>query len=132
MNLVKMRTGRDCFSCCVATILGMHYEDVPQFFDYQSADPLPGWDQFDHWLAARGMWPHLERIYNTVPLEQHDFKGAHILLGMAVGRIDADESHAVVCLGGRQFDPREGGKGVRYFETGYMTAVIICHGDVNA
>lgn len=133
MILVKMRTERDCFSCCVATILGYRYEDVPVFFDYEDKDPYIGWTAFGKWLEGRSMWPLLKIIHRTRLLEPENIlEGAHILLGTAVGRIDADESHAVVCVLGAQYDPRVGGKGVGPFADGTMTAVIICHGDVNA
>lgn len=33
MQKVYMRHNNDCYTCCLATVLGLEYESVPRFFD---------------------------------------------------------------------------------------------------
>lgn len=50
-NSVKQTTPTNCFRACVATVLGLPINEVPQGCDGATWD----WDAFQDWLATRGM-----------------------------------------------------------------------------
>lgn len=49
-NPVKQTTPTNCFQACVATILGLPIDEVPEACDGAKWD----WDKFQDWLAGRG------------------------------------------------------------------------------
>lgn len=50
-NAVMQTTPTNCFRACVATVLNLPIEEVPEECDGAKWD----WNVFQHWLAARGM-----------------------------------------------------------------------------
>ncbi len=50
--------GGNCFSACVASILGIALDDVPYFMgDFEEADKAAWFDRFADWLKPHGLWP---------------------------------------------------------------------------
>lgn len=129
MIKVFMRTNRDCFRCCVATILELEYEQVPDFFDYEDEDPSIGFVAAKAWLHARGMWLLCINIAGHSTTSHDHFRGPYIWLGTPRGRVDDEVAHAVVMdRGALVHDPRVGGKGVTVLEDGLNVAMFICQG----
>ena len=50
-NAVKQTTPTNCFRACVATLLNLPIDDVPECCDGKSWD----WDAFQDWLGDRGL-----------------------------------------------------------------------------
>lgn len=50
-NGVRQTTPTNCFRACVATVLGLGIEEVPEACDGETWD----WDAFQYWLGGRGM-----------------------------------------------------------------------------
>lgn len=50
-NAVTQTRPTNCFQACVATVLGIPLDDVPEACDGSKWD----WDAFQDWLALRGM-----------------------------------------------------------------------------
>ena len=50
-NAVKQTTPTNCFRACVATVLNIPIEEVPEACDGAKWD----WDKFQDWLADRGL-----------------------------------------------------------------------------
>lgn len=51
LNLVRQTTPTNCYRACVAMVLDLEIEDVPEACDGAKWD----WDAFQDWLASRGM-----------------------------------------------------------------------------
>ncbi len=47
----------DCFTCCIATILGLKYEDVPTWVAdaYDRKKPHEAWDDILEWLRRQNL-----------------------------------------------------------------------------
>lgn len=52
MEVIEQRTDRDCERCCYAMVLGLRYEDVPDFYAIYKQTRR---DERDKWLAERGL-----------------------------------------------------------------------------
>lgn len=52
MTPIDQRTKDDCERCCYAMVLGVPYEDVPDFFTIYKTTRR---DERDEWLAKRGL-----------------------------------------------------------------------------
>jgi hypothetical protein len=51
LNKIDQRTETDCLRCCIAMVLDLEYEGVPDFV----ADNGPFWPtDFEHWARCRG------------------------------------------------------------------------------
>lgn len=97
----------DCFKCCLASVLELPYEDVPNFFAYPGEDPWPGWDACIEWLDQRGLFLFYQSLRADAldsMLVRRWLNGHHLMFGRAKGL--PDSSHCVVALRGREvFNP---------------------------
>lgn len=98
----------DCFKCCVASILELPYEEVPNFFAYPGDDPWKGLADFQDWLSPRGLFylhVHVSSEWlNRREDMRHILNGYHLLFGRARGL--PESSHCVVGFRGVEtFNP---------------------------
>lgn len=113
MTPVDQRTETDCLRACIASILSLSYEEVPDF--------EPGQDQsarLDAWLAERSMYRAVLSAWSWgswVP------GGYHIMAGPAVG---GALCHAVVGYRGEMVhDPHPSRLGLAEVET--WTLIVV-------
>lgn len=56
MERIFMKHRNDCYTCCLAMILGLQYEEVPRFIDDADNGIGEGFNkEVDKFLASRGM-----------------------------------------------------------------------------
>jgi len=102
----------DCWRCCIATILGLRAEDVPNFVEEEN-----WWDAATAWLAERGK--------SMVYVSAHPDEGWAQCVGgalfIASGKSPrGDFKHAVVWgAGGVVHDPHPSGDGLVGNPTSY-------------
>jgi len=78
-----------CFAACVASILGMHFEDVPNF----CAMPPDWWNRFQIWLCQRGLFAvEIKLIEHSISQLPH---GIPVILS---GKSPRGLLHSVVAL----------------------------------
>lgn len=106
MARVVMRTDGDCFRCCVATVLGLAYEDVPSFNEPEE----------DQWIKNLSMWCLYRGIRMLLFLPHEGTIWAHFHshgLWIAGGPGPRGIPHAVVYDGPTMcHDPHESGEGL--------------------
>ena len=85
--------GGNCFSACVASLLGLDLAAVPYFMD----DEDKWWDFFSSWLRPHGMWAVCFELKRDgwVP------EGLHILSGTSPRAEKPEDKHSVVADGRR-------------------------------
>lgn len=109
---VFMRHKNDCYTACLATVLGLEYEQVPRFFDDEDV-MLGDWQEMvAAFLNSRG-YQVVELIVN--PNLLRDLKGLYIAAGPSYTpeRRAKGEFHAVVYKDGALWhDPKPNPIGV--------------------
>lgn len=104
MNRIDQRTSSDCLRCCIAMVLGLDYEDVP---DFVAMRPMWTWAMTE-WARRQGYWSL--RVQSTsdgemLPslLGEAEIDGP---LWIASGPAARGHNHAVVMRGSvLEFDP---------------------------
>lgn len=83
--------GGNCFSACIATLLGLPLADVPYFME-----PEDWWDGFLEWLRPRGLYAL------CFPLKDQGWRppGYHVLSGRSPRRPDDPNAHHSVVARG--------------------------------
>jgi hypothetical protein len=116
---IDQRTGMDCMLCCVAMVLGLPYEAVPDFMVYSE----------DEWLGALADWS-ISRGYYMI-----DIKGDSVAVDVthggpfwiASGPAPRGFNHSVVMLGREVWhDPHKSRAGLFTIEA--ATIFIPTHG----
>ena len=109
--------GGNCFSACVAMLLGLELADVPYFMgDFDDGDLW--WDRFREWLRPRGFWP----LNLRCPPGGWTPEGAYVLSG---GSPRGDFDHSVVAVAGSIFhDPHPSRDGLVRSE-GWQATLLI-------
>jgi hypothetical protein len=86
--------GGNCFSACVASLLEVPLEDVPQFMGDTLDDDSTWYERFREWLAPRSLYPLCLKLGSEwVP------PGFHILSGRSPRHATA--LHSVIALDAR-------------------------------
>lgn len=114
MNKV-MQTRTDekgnCFSACLATMLGLQIEDVPNFFDLSDGDDDLWWASVREWLKPRNLG------LLTINANQellYKFPGAYLIVA---GKSIRDRYHAVIYKNGEMVhDPHPSNAGLETIE----------------
>lgn len=98
----SMKHGNDCFTCCLATVLGLEYEEVPRFFN-DNDEPVGEW----YVVVSEFLSEHkLQMIEATMPPESIALmKGLSIASGPSPTPEYRDKGvfHAVVYKDGKLF-----------------------------
>lgn len=58
VEMIDQRTDSDCFRCSLANILGLAYEEVPDFYGDEirrNGSPNVAWHNLQTWLSQRGL-----------------------------------------------------------------------------
>lgn len=123
MTKVDQQTASDCMRCCIAMVLGLSYDDVPDFLkDHPPNDPRPNRDwlkQMVSWAFARGY--HVLRLNCMMggELLAEPFVGGPAWI--ASGPASRGRNHAVVYVGSEPWhDPHESRDGLRETTTATM------------
>ncbi len=112
--------GGNCFSACVATILGLELADVPYFMgDFEESDKAAWLERFRHWLAPHGYWPINFRMMDWSPPPE----AVYIL---SAGSPRGDWDHSVVAAGDRVVlhDPHPSRSGLVRLEKAEATLLV--------
>lgn len=109
----------DCWTCCLATILQLPYEDVPNEMDHwkPGMTPMQSWRPYmlevHDWLANRGLM--LVEVHGQVLRYSGPQKMFNRFASIAAGPSPRNPKvlHAVVCLGNQlAFDPHPSDAGL--------------------
>lgn len=112
--------GGNCFSACVATILGITLEDVPYFMgDFEEEDKAAWFERFRLWLKPHGYWPINFKLDDWEPPPD----AVYIL---SAGSPRGDWDHSVVAKGGKNIvhDPHPSRAGLVRLENAEATFLI--------
>lgn len=125
LERVDQRTETDCLRCCLATVLGLPYEDVPDF-----VNEYPGqWaDEMSRWLAARGL--SMVRVQATGDGELlHSIYAGPSSFWIASGQSERGRNHAVVYRGAEPYHDPHASRA--YLETITAATVIAMENAAN-
>ena len=96
----------NCMSACLAMVLGLEIEQVPNFFDLAGRDSEKWWQEIRMWLRPRGY----DFVLISASASWITGIGGALIVG---GQTDRGTSHAVVYLDGKLFhDPHPDGTGL--------------------
>lgn len=110
--------GGNCFSACVASLLGLNIEDVPYFMGWTEEEGKDWYERFAKWLALRGFYP----INLRARAEEWAPQGFYIL---NAGSPRGDFSHSVVARGKEiVHDPHPSRSGLVRLETSEVTLIV--------
>lgn len=89
----QVRTGKgwsNCFSACVASLLELNVEQVPDFMWMADGILNPNWlDDFDKWLRPHGFAPLcIQNTAGYIPL-----RGVYYIVG---GKVECGIMHAAI------------------------------------
>lgn len=101
----------NCFSACLASVLELPIEEVPNFFHGEDKSPEAWWRRARAWLETQGFGI----VCMTVDSDHHDplhwyHPDAYLIVA---GKSERGRDHAIVCRGGRMIhDPHPSQTGI--------------------
>ena len=113
-------TGGNCFSACVAMLLGIDLAEVPYFMgDFEEADKGAWFERFAAWLKPHGLYP---LNFRCPPDGAWRPQGAYVL---SAGSPRGDFAHSVVAHDGEVFhDPHPSRAGLVRLEEQEVTILV--------
>lgn len=94
----------DCFAACIASILELPLEEVPNY-----SQQGEWWNEWDEWLFSRGLY--ILEVKRGDDKDEEFVKGYHIITGKSHS---GDWNHSVVGLNGKiVHDPNPKRRGLR-------------------
>lgn len=109
----KLGISGNCFSACLATVLGLKIDDVPNFFDVAGSDHEAWWKAVRAWLKPRGYGIICISVSSDL---LYMLDGIFIVSGPSP-RL-AGESHATVWYGRKHMhDPHPDNTGLSLIES---------------